>query len=447
MVFWVVLGLAVLNVGLGFAAAVWLGRRHQRGVAPATDGAAGDPIAAERGPPAPPPPAPPATAESLPGSQQGTEPSSPSADHVAEAPVGEAPGPEPLADQPAGQQQTADQAPASAVAASVQQGPGLAETAAPQAALSEQQLATSGLFGGAVTVDSYTPARPDLKPEYLDPIAYGPQQVEVIEIQPRESGGMAQAAEAQSETASDQALSRAQDAESAAEPAEAAQNPKEVLVPAVEVLEPVAQRPAVLGTAMREPPAAGSPPPSRALSEQQLSGIFKRFGLESEMARLRDRQTSPIRQLTVAMLDLDQFAEVNRRYGKEVGNRILRAVERLIAVEGRDQWGVGRLSGQRFVLLLPDVDIRYAASLLEHVRQTLEVCRFQYQEFEIRVTASCGVTAADSSDTPEGLFARLENTLLEAKRYGGNRTFLHEGRYPSPVVPPNFTLKERAVTL
>jgi hypothetical protein len=45
------------------------------------------------------------------------------------------------------------------------------------------------------------------------------------------------------------------------------------------------------------------------------------------------------------------------------------------------------------------------------------------------------------------LMTRTEATLREAKRYGRNRTFLHEGKYPTPVVPPNFALEEKRIEL
>jgi diguanylate cyclase (GGDEF)-like protein len=106
-----------------------------------------------------------------------------------------------------------------------------------------------------------------------------------------------------------------------------------------------------------------------------------------------------------------------------------------------------RFSGQRFLLLLPDVSPRDAATLVEKLRQTIEKSRFRHRGQEIRVTVSCAVTEASSADSPEALFARTEATLYEAKRYGRNRTFLHEGKYPTPVIPPSFVGGEKEIEL
>ena len=76
-----------------------------------------------------------------------------------------------------------------------------------------------------------------------------------------------------------------------------------------------------------------------------------------------------------------------------------------------------------------------------------EGLRKAHDKLEIRVTICCAVVGAASEEAPEGLIERAEATLQEAKRYGCNRTFLHDGKYPTPVVPPNFSLEEKQVTL
>ncbi len=178
-----------------------------------------------------------------------------------------------------------------------------------------------------------------------------------------------------------------------------------------------------------------------------LTGILSRSGLEAEVESVRQDDPQQVRQVSLVMLDLDQFGRINERYGYGVGNRILRAVATLLAAEGRTRCAAARFSGQRFAALVPDADVRAATSLVERIRQTIEACRFQYQEFTIPVTVSCGVAGARPHDTSEALFARAGNAVQEAKRYGRNRTFFHEGRYPSPVVPSSVTIEPRSIAL
>jgi len=178
-----------------------------------------------------------------------------------------------------------------------------------------------------------------------------------------------------------------------------------------------------------------------------LTELSTRARLEACLADWWAKDPHGARQLHAAMIDVDEFGRLNERYGQEVGDRILRAIAQLLSAESRNHLLIARFAGQRFLLLFPDVDIRFATNLVERIRQTIEMTQIEYREEKIRVTVSCAVTEVAREDGPEKVYARAEVTLREAKRYGRNRTFVHEERYPTPVVPPNFTLKEKSITI
>jgi diguanylate cyclase (GGDEF)-like protein len=178
-----------------------------------------------------------------------------------------------------------------------------------------------------------------------------------------------------------------------------------------------------------------------------LTELSNRAGLEACLADWWEKDPHRVRQLNAAMIDLDEFGRVNERHGQETGDRVLRATARIVTSESRNHLLAARYSGQRFMLLFPDVDLRFATNLVERIRQVIELTKLKHRGEEIRVTVSCAATEIAREDTPESIYARAEATLHEAKRYGRNRTFLFEGKYPTPVVPPNFSLDERSVTL
>jgi diguanylate cyclase (GGDEF)-like protein len=153
------------------------------------------------------------------------------------------------------------------------------------------------------------------------------------------------------------------------------------------------------------------------------------------------------RHLSAALVDLDQFALINRQFGHGVGDRLLKAVADLLSAECCDAGQIGRLQGETFLVLLPDAEARSATNLVDRIRQTIELARFQYQGTEIRLTLSGAITELRPGDTPESFLARLKNTLALAKRYGRNRCFLHEGEYPAPVIPPTFRLTAKEIVL
>jgi len=182
-----------------------------------------------------------------------------------------------------------------------------------------------------------------------------------------------------------------------------------------------------------------------AARRDPLTGLASRTGLEAELAAWWEQDPRRVRQLCIAMVDVDKFAEVNRRFGHAVGDRVLRAIAQLLAAESREDITAARFSGQRFLMLFGDADVRSTTSVIERIRQTVEIARLHYREDDIRITVSCAVAEATSKDTSETLYGHLETALGQAKRYGRNRTFIHEGEYPTPVVPPSFSLKEKVI--
>lgn len=178
-----------------------------------------------------------------------------------------------------------------------------------------------------------------------------------------------------------------------------------------------------------------------------LTGADSRAALGHTLLEWMDSDAEHVDTLAVAVLDIDNFSQVNRRFGHAVGNLVLQAIGKLLVAEQRGGARFSRVSGERFVLLLPNVDLREATNGVERLRQIVELARFEYKSEEIRITVSCGVAEATGDDTPDTILARAEATLMEAKRYGRNRTFLHEGKYPTPVVPPKFSLEPRHMTL
>jgi diguanylate cyclase (GGDEF)-like protein len=149
-----------------------------------------------------------------------------------------------------------------------------------------------------------------------------------------------------------------------------------------------------------------------------LTGIANRRGLEeiltAEIARAR-RFEHP---LGIILLDLDRFKETNDLFGHAAGDRVLRAVGRLLASSARRGDTVARLGGEEFVVVLPETEVDGARRLAERLRLEVEA-----QAVEgMRASASCGVATMLPDDTVESLLAAADRALYRAKESGRNRT-------------------------
>lgn len=177
------------------------------------------------------------------------------------------------------------------------------------------------------------------------------------------------------------------------------------------------------------------------------TGLLTRPAMESAIVDFWRRDPHRMRTLVAALIDVDQTAAVNQTHGHRRTDRALHACGRLLRGKHCADLAVARYNGQAFCLLFFDGDLRTSTNMVEELRQGLEMTHFEDGANDVRLTVSCGVTVATPADTLHSLIERLEATVHEAKRYGRNRTFLHEGKHPAPVIPPNFTIKERRVAI
>lgn len=148
-----------------------------------------------------------------------------------------------------------------------------------------------------------------------------------------------------------------------------------------------------------------------------LTGVASRDALVETldmhlaMARRYDRP------LSIAMFDLDNFAQINEERGQAYGDRALRTAARLINDSIREGDFVARIGGEEFVVALPGTNLEEALSSAERLRTTIEM--------RTGMTASVGVAEALAGETHAELLARADVALNGAKAAGRNQVFAH----------------------
>jgi diguanylate cyclase (GGDEF)-like protein len=117
--------------------------------------------------------------------------------------------------------------------------------------------------------------------------------------------------------------------------------------------------------------------------------------------------------LSLMMIDVDQFKSVNDTYGHVVGDRLLAVVGAVLRADVRSFDMVGRLGGDEFAVLVPDTDPSEAVALAERIRRDLPGA------VDVPVTISVGVSGLDRSvPTVEQMFDDADFALYEVKRAG-----------------------------
>lgn len=145
--------------------------------------------------------------------------------------------------------------------------------------------------------------------------------------------------------------------------------------------------------------------------------------LEKELARA-ERFGEP---LALVLTDIDDFKDINDRWGHPTGDEVLKACAETLQASVREIDLAGRWGGEEFALLLPGTDLQGGHDLAERVRRKLVRRKFIAPDGErIRVTASFGVAAFPEAPTQDQLVAASDGALYEAKRTGKNRVAVAE---------------------
>jgi diguanylate cyclase (GGDEF)-like protein len=154
-----------------------------------------------------------------------------------------------------------------------------------------------------------------------------------------------------------------------------------------------------------------------------LTGIFNRRGLDQALHRELNSFRRYGEELTLAMLDLDYFKQINDRYGHAAGDTILTHVTQFLSRSLRATDVVGRIGGEEFVLLLPRTGLDHALPILERLLLALRNNKKLLASQSVHITASLGIacTAARLSISAADLLAEADQAMYQAKREGRDR--------------------------
>jgi two-component system cell cycle response regulator len=154
-----------------------------------------------------------------------------------------------------------------------------------------------------------------------------------------------------------------------------------------------------------------------------LTGLYNRRYLDAHMKSLVARAAASAKPVCVLLMDIDHFKGINDSYGHDAGDDVLRdfADRMRRGVRGIDL--VARYGGEEFVLIMPETDASFAASVAERLRGDVEKTPFTARSGStFPVTVSIGLAEwLGPNDTADALIKRADEALYSAKRAGRNR--------------------------
>jgi diguanylate cyclase (GGDEF)-like protein len=151
-----------------------------------------------------------------------------------------------------------------------------------------------------------------------------------------------------------------------------------------------------------------------------LTRVFNRKHFEGRLHEEVERHHRYGHQLSLLLLDLDHFKEINDTFGHQAGDHVLTEVGRLLQDVVRTTDYVARYGGEEFVVVLPHTDEDQAVILAERLRRRIADMGLEHEGRPVRVTASIGAATMDVAGARRAPdMVRLADQALYLAKAGG----------------------------
>jgi diguanylate cyclase (GGDEF)-like protein/PAS domain S-box-containing protein len=162
----------------------------------------------------------------------------------------------------------------------------------------------------------------------------------------------------------------------------------------------------------------------RLANQDPLTACFNRRHFMSLAEQELQRAARYLRPLSLLMLDIDHFKELNDRHGHQVGDRVLCELVTLCQKELRNIDIFGRYGGEEFIILMPETVPSSGMKAAERLREKIRKMEIATGQEKLLITVSMGVAGLDPGLSPaqtlDGLIKCADQGLYAAKAAGRN---------------------------
>jgi len=157
-------------------------------------------------------------------------------------------------------------------------------------------------------------------------------------------------------------------------------------------------------------------------TKDYLTGLLSRRETFRLVAVELSRAVRFSRPLSVALLDLDHFKQINDTHGHAVGDTVLQEIARMLRTELREYDIICRYGGEEFLVVMPDTTLVNATIVGERLRKATAGLAIHLGEREtLQVTVSCGIAQMRDNEDMDQLISRADTALYGAKSAGRNQ--------------------------
>lgn len=156
-------------------------------------------------------------------------------------------------------------------------------------------------------------------------------------------------------------------------------------------------------------------------THDHLTGLYNRQEMENYFIQELERSHRHNRHVSVFMVDIDYFKQVNDKYGHQAGDKVLKILARFMSNTIRTTDFIARFGGEEFVIILPETALDDAIELAGRLHTSVSHLPIPMHSEHIKLTISIGVASfPENGNNYEELINKADLALYEAKQTGRN---------------------------
>lgn len=155
-----------------------------------------------------------------------------------------------------------------------------------------------------------------------------------------------------------------------------------------------------------------------------LTKIYNRKKIKDEIRKFIELSKRYEKKLAIAIFDIDNFKNINKIYGQEVGDNILVKISDVVNRRKRAVDTFGRWGGGEFIIILPETDLSGAKTFAEYLKS--KIAEIILDEKEGRITVSFGLAIYIDNETIDQFMHRAYVALDKSKKDGKNKVTFYE---------------------
>ncbi|MEO1923561.1 MAG: GGDEF domain-containing protein [Nautiliaceae bacterium] len=157
-----------------------------------------------------------------------------------------------------------------------------------------------------------------------------------------------------------------------------------------------------------------------------LTKAYNRKALENDLNKILEQGKDKDLDLVIAVIDLDDFKNVNDTYGHLVGDFVLIKLTDIIKHMIRSTDKIYRYGGDEFIIVFNRANLQNVKKIIEKIVQKISKTALKYKDNIIRMTVSVGIAKHKKGDTIETLIKRADEALYRTKQDSKNGFFISE---------------------